>query len=453
MGTSSIVVRPESTEEVSKVLQYCHERRIGVVPQAGNTGLVGGSVGLSSSSSVNGTTHNNATEEIILSVERLNQIHDLNPSSGILKAQSGCILQELQDYAAAQDHLVPVDLGAKGTCQIGGNLSTNAGGSYYYRYGSLHANTIGLEVVLPDGTTLNLGYEPCNLKDNTGYDLKHLFIGAEGTLGVITNVALLCPRLPQSKCAAFLACASYEEVHHTLDLAKSQLGEVLAAFEFMDETILNLVLETYPDQPFPLSEIPTYSVLVETHGSNEEHDRDKLQYFVETAFVDGLVQDGAIAQNLTQVEEFWKVRESCNPSVAAHGYVYKYDVSLPVTGFADFIQYVEDGLANCSPFADDDTILLCTNWGHVIDGNLHLNVIVPGRYERNDSLYERVEDLVIDGIVSRGGSISAEHGLGQYKHKHMSKIKDAATLQTMRHVKDLFDPHGIMNPGKYLPEP
>jgi FAD/FMN-containing dehydrogenase len=414
------------------VLQYCHERRIGVVPQAGNTGLVGGSVGLGS--------------EIILSVEQLNHIHGLDPNSGILKSQSGCILQELQDYAAVQDHLVPVDLGAKGTCQIGGNISTNAGGSYYYRYGSLHANTMGLEVVLPDGTILNLGYDPCHLKDNTGYDLKHLFIGAEGTLGVITNVALLCPRLPKSKCAAFLACETYEEVYHTLDMAKSRLGEVLAAFEFMDQTILELVMETHGDNlSFPLSGIPSYSILVETHGSNEEHDHEKLQDFVETAFVEGLVKDGAVAQSLSQVQDFWKIRESCNPSVATQGYVYKYDVSLAVTEFEDFIQEIRNGLSINTGDA------ICTNWGHVIDGNLHLNVVVPGQPQKDEELYERIESLVLDGILSRGGSISAEHGLGQYKNKHMTKIKDASTLQTMRQVKALFDPHGIMNPGKYLP--
>ncbi len=403
-----------------------------MVPQAGNTGLVGGSVGVG--------------DEIILSVEQLNQIHGMDATSGILKAQAGCILQELQDFASNQGHLVPVDLGAKGTCQIGGNISTNAGGSYYYRYGSLHATTMGLEVVLPDGTILNLGYDPCHLKDNTGYDLKHLFIGAEGTLGVITNVALLCPGLPQSKCAAFLACATYEEVYHTLAMAKSRLGEVLAAFEFMDHAILEVVMETYGDHlTLPIQGIPSYSILVETHGSNEEHDQEKMQDFVETAFVEGLVQDGAIAQNWSQVQDFWKIRESCNPGVAKQGYVYKYDVSLSVTDFDVFIQEIKDRLSTLS------TDILCTNWGHVIDGNLHLNVVVPGQHQKDDDLYHRIEEMVLNGIVSRGGSISAEHGLGQYKNKHLTTIKDTATLQTMRQIKQLFDPHGIMNPGKYLP--
>lgn len=415
--------------EVSKILQYCHERRIGVVPQAGNTGLVGGSVGLDN--------------EIVLSVEKMNQIHGLDTTSGILRVQSGCILQELQGYAAQHNYLVPVDLGAKGTCQIGGNVSTNAGGSYYYRYKSLHANVMGLEVVLPNGTILNLSYDPTHLKDNTGYDLKHLFIGAEGTLGVITNIALFCPPLPKSKTAAFLACATYQDVCKTMALAKSELGEVLAAFEFMDGPILELVQKQGID--IPLEDIYPYSVLVETHGCHEGHDQEKMEAFVEKAMEQEMVVDGVLAQNLGQVEEFWKVRESCNPSAAATGYVYKYDVSLASSEFEAFGQDIVQGLPGSLGAK-------CTNWGHVIDGNLHLNVVVEGKFERDPELYETMERLVVDGIVQRGGSISAEHGLGQYKHKHMTRIKDTATLESMRAVKSLFDPHGIMNPGKYLPE-
>jgi FAD/FMN-containing dehydrogenase len=426
------VVRPQTSKEVSKILQYCNDRRIGVVPQAGNTGLVGGSV-------------SKYPNEIILSVEGLSQIHGLDSHTGILKAQSGCILEELHNYAAQYDHLVPLDLGSKGTCQIGGNLSTNAGGSYYYRYGSLHATTIGLEVVLPNGTILNLGYDPAHLKDNTGYHLKHLFIGAEGTLGVITNVALLCPRLPSSKGVALLACETYEHVCHTLALAKSELGEILAAFEFMDDAILEIVMDHSAhtsDLALPFSALPNYAILVETHGSNEEHDQLKLQNFVETAFVEGLVHDGAIAHNIRQFQDFWKIREMCNPSVAAQGYVYKYDVSLPIIEFERFILDIRSRL---------EEGVVCTNWGHVIDGNLHLNVVIPGRKERDEKLYRKLEQIVIRGVIAAGGSISAEHGLGQYKNKHLTKIKDAAQLQTMYQVKHLFDPHGIMNPGKFFP--
>jgi len=430
-----VIVRPKTTLEVSNILKYCHHRNIGVVPQGGNTGLVGGSVSKESN-------------EIILSLEGLSTIYGLDLPTGILRAQSGCILEDLHTYAAGYDYLVPLDLGSKGTCQIGGNLSTNAGGSYYYRYGSLHATTVGLEVVLPDGTILNLGYDPSHLKDNTGYHLKHLFIGAEGTLGIITGVALLCPRRPSYRGATLLACHSYEQVYETLALAKSQLGEILAAFEFMDKAVLTIVTDrmktTSPlDGTLPFSTIPNYAILVETHGSSEEHDQIKLQQFVETAFEQGLVRDGTIAQNLRQVQDFWKIRESCNPSVASRGYVYKYDVSLPIQQFEHFIQDIQTQLE------EEDAI--STNWGHVIDGNLHLNVIIPGQKERDDNLYYKLEDIVIRGVMNIGGSISAEHGLGQYKNIHLAKIKDVATLKMMQQVKNLFDPHGIMNPGKVLP--
>jgi D-2-hydroxyglutarate dehydrogenase len=422
------VVRPQSTEEVSSILKYCNEKRIGVVPQAGNTGLVGGSIPIH--------------QEVVLSVEQLNHIQELDPISGILKAEAGCILQNLQDYAADRDYLVPVDLGAKGTCQIGGNVSTNAGGSYYYRYGSLHANVMGLEVVLANGDILNLSYDPCHLKDNTGYDLKHLFVGAEGTLGVVTKVALLCPRLPQSKCASFLACQSFDQVCESLTLAKSHLGEILAAFEFMDGPVLEIV-QHQSDIPLPLSEIYPYSILVETHGSNAAHDQEKMESFVEAVMDQGVAVDGVLAQSLGQVQDMWKIRESCNPAVAASGYVYKYDVSLAVPDFPHFIDEIRGGIPDSA---------VCTNWGHIIDGNLHCNIVVPGKYEKDEELLEKIEGLVLEEVLKRGGSISAEHGLGQYKHKYMPQIKDPATLATMKAVKKQFDPNGILNPGKYLPQ-
>lgn len=440
-GFSDIVVRPESTAEVSEILKYCNEKRIGVVPQGGNTGLVGGSVPL-------------GNQEIVLSMQAMSTIYGLDPSTGILKAEAGCVLQDLQDYAAnppntpgARPHLVPVDLGAKGTCQIGGNLSTKAGGSYYYRYGSLQANVIGLEVVLANGDVMNLGYDPSLLKDNTGYDMKHIFVGAEGTLGIITRMALLCPPMPSSKAAAFLACDSYANVCQTLIMAKTHLGEILAAFEFMDSAVLQIVKDTHSNLTLPLDEIPPYALLIETHGSNETHDQEKMEGFVEHAMEEGLVVDGVLAQTLGQVDDFWKIRESCNPSVASQGYVYKYDVSLAIPEFEDFIEDVKAGLSQLS---GEEEPPLCTNWGHVIDGNLHLNVVVPGKMQRDVELYQTIESLVLEGVLNRRGSISAEHGLGQYKSKHLAAIKDPASLTMMQSLKSVFDPNGILNPGKLL---
>ena len=321
-GSSSIVVRPESTKEVSRILSYCHKRRIGVVPQGGNTGLVGGSVGIGG--------------EVILSLEKMNNIECYDKKDGsVIRADAGCILEELQNYAAKNGNLVPVDLGAKGSCQIGGNVSTNAGGVYYYRYGSLHANVLGLEVVTPTGDVLNLGYDPVShLKDNTGYHLKHLFIGGEGTLGVVTKVSLRCPPLPVSRGAMWLTCASLSDVVRVLTLARTDhLNEILAAFEFMDRDVLELVRAAYPSTRFPLdignvtpattinndTIIDPYSILIETHGSDNNHDREKLESFFECIMEEGLVVDGVMAQNLGQIEDFWKIRELCNPATAAMG--------------------------------------------------------------------------------------------------------------------------------------
>ncbi len=327
-GFASIVVRPQSTEEVSRILRYCNERHIGIVPQGGNTGLVGGSIPISS-------------QEIVLSLEKMNTIQEDDDDSGIvLRAGAGCILQDLQDHASQKKALVPVDLGAKGTCQIGGNVSTNAGGVYYYRYGSLHANVLGLEVVTPTGDVLNLGYNPVpHLKDNTGYDLKHLFIGGEGTLGVVTKVALRCQPLPVSRGAVWLTCTSLEEVVQILTIARTKkLSEILAAFEFMDADVLELVQTSHPSTRFPVDVSSNtasegqYSVLIETHGSNYDHDMEKLETFLEYVFEEGLVTDGALAQNLGQIEDFWNVREMCNPASAATGKFVTLSVNRHAVG-------------------------------------------------------------------------------------------------------------------------
>jgi FAD/FMN-containing dehydrogenase len=433
-GHSKIVLFPGSTAEVSSILRYCHERRIGVVPQAGNTGLVGGGVPIA--------------DEVILSTNKMNTIEGLDVTSGLLKCQAGCILQELQTYAAQQKFLIPVDLGAKGSCCIGGNVSTNAGGQYFYRYGSLHANVLGLEVVLADGHVLDF-YSAINLKDNTGYHLKHLFIGAEGTLGIITKVALHCPRLPNARHAAFVACETFEDVLKTLAHAKDVLGEILAAFEFMDADVMRLIQR---DKKVSItkdgdSDIYPYCVLIETHGSNSDHDMAKLEQFFETAMGTQAVVDGVLAQDLTQLHDLWEFRESAGPIVASTGYTYKYDVSIPIHEFADLIDEMRQRIQQKVP----NTNAVNPNWGHVIDGNLHFNVATPGNFELDTDLKQAIEPFILESVVRRGGSISAEHGLGQFKNKYLSMCKDEAVVTTMRNMKHLFDPRGILNPGKLLP--
>ena len=292
-GNSQILCRPKSTQEVSSILQYCNEQKIPIVPQGGNTGVVGSGIPID--------------REIILSLQNLNQIESFDRDNGILTCGSGCILQTLQDtVSSTYDHLVPIDLGAKGSCMIGGNVSTNAGGSYYYRFGSIHANILGLEVVLPNGSILDL--MNANRKDNTGYDLKHLFVGAEGTLGVITKIVMSCPRLPQARNVAFLACDTFQDVQQTLALAKKELGETLAAFEFLDQQVLDIVAT---DKLIPLVKCENndggdprnyqFCVLVETLGANNEHDKEKMSSFLEKSMESSLVVDGVLAQDLKQV--------------------------------------------------------------------------------------------------------------------------------------------------------
>ncbi len=298
-GHSSILCRPKNSKEVASILKYCNEHKIGVVPQGGNTGVVGSATPM-------------GDQEVIISLQNLDQIESFDQSNGILICGSGCILQKLQDSLATWNHLVPIDLGSKGTCMIGGNISTNAGGSYYFRFGSIHSNIIGLEVVLANGTILDL--MNINRKDNTGYDLKHLFVGAEGTLGIITKVAMSCPRLPTARNAAFLACESYDAVQKTLSLAKQELGEILGAFELMDQEVLDIVaneikipIQKDSDGRSTTSEESSSSnnyrfcLLVETLGSNDEHDKEKINSFLGKAMENNHIVDGVVAQDLKQV--------------------------------------------------------------------------------------------------------------------------------------------------------
>lgn len=424
-----MVLRPQTAKEVSSILEYCNANDIAIVPQGGNTGLVGGGVPMD--------------KEVIISMKSMNQVHSLD-SNGVLVCDAGCILQDLQDYSRERGYLVPTDIGSKGSCVIGGNVSTNAGGQYFYRFGSLHANVLGLEVVLASGEILNL--MNTNLKDNTGYDLKQLFIGAEGTLGVITKIVLHCPTLPSSRQAVLVACEKYSEVVETLHLAKKLLGEVLAAFEYMDRAVLDLVGK---DKTIPLldddGENYPYCILIEAQGSSEEHDSAKMDAFLEAAMEAELVVNGIVAQDLQQLHNLWEIREYCGVVVSATGRPYKYDVSLPVDQFELVIADLRERLQETHPA----TIL--GNWGHVMDGNVHMNIVTPGEFEKDASLAARLEPYLIEVIAGHNGSISAEHGLGQDKSVYLDKVKDANVIETMKSMKKLFDPKGILNPGKYFP--
>mmetsp|Transcript_11185 Transcript_11185/g.22015 ORF Transcript_11185/g.22015 Transcript_11185/m.22015 type:complete len:361 (+) Transcript_11185:198-1280(+) len=303
-GNSPLVLKPSTTEQVQQILMYCNENSIAVVPQGGNTGLVGGSV----------PVH----DEVILSLSKMNHILDLDERTGILRTEAGVILQTLNEYANSKGYIVPLDLGAKGSCFIGGNVATNAGGIRYLRYGSLHGSVLGLEVVLPSGEVMDTTHSM--RKDNTGYDLKQLFIGSEGSLGIITKVSLLLPPLSTSMKLAFMKCDSFDKVLEIFARAKAALGEILSAYEFIDDQSMQLVLNHLPNARFPLQERGNFYALIETSGSNELHDEEKLTAFLESV-VGELADDGVVAQDLTQFNDIWLLRESCAGAAASAGYV------------------------------------------------------------------------------------------------------------------------------------
>jgi FAD/FMN-containing dehydrogenase len=496
-GNATLLLKPRTVQQISHIMQHCQEQHLAVVPQGGRTGLVGGSVPV-----VAVAHHSDCCEQqIILSLERLNSIVHFDPHAGILSCQAGCVLQDLQTYCRGQlvgenvpSHLVPLDLGAKGSCQIGGNLSTNAGGPYYYRYGSLAANVVGIQVVLANGRILDLNYSTPNLKNNTGYKLHQLFIGAEGTLGIITAVALHCgARYPTSRQAALVACNSYPQVLQVLNQAKTTLSEILAALEWMDRAVVAMVAQQVSIPVVMLVDNNNdddngtkndgdndddnlrgcyypYYLLVETHGSSIEHDQAKMDTFLETCLERGYIADGVLAQDVQQVEHFWTIRELCNPATMATGYGYKYDLSLPVAEFADFIDEIQDHcrkhLNNSNHDVKKKKKLWNGNWGHILDGNIHFNITTPGHFECDETVRKCLEPFIFQTVLRRGGSISAEHGLGQQKNEYLNMVYDnrkndknnanaadgaSNELHVMQSLKDLFDPTGILNPYKYLP--
>ncbi|XP_063647872.1 D-2-hydroxyglutarate dehydrogenase, mitochondrial isoform X4 [Pan troglodytes] len=447
-GCSKVLLRPRTSEEVSHILRHCHERNLAVNPQGGNTGMVGGSVPV--------------FDEIILSTARMNRVLSFHSVSGILVCQAGCVLEELSRYVEERDFIMPLDLGAKGSCHIGGNVATNAGGLRFLRYGSLHGTVLGLEVVLADGTVLDC--LTSLRKDNTGYDLKQLFIGSEGTLGIITAVSILCPPKPRAVNVAFLVtcvppacgpgsprparlphpalrtpgCPGFAEVLQTFSTCKGMLGEILSAFEFMDAVCMQLV-GRHLHLASPVQESPFY-VLIETSGSNAGHDAEKLGHFLEHVLGSGLVTDGTMATDQRKVKMLWALRERITEALSRDGYVYKYDLSLPVERLYDI---VTDLRARLGPHAKH-----VVGYGHLGDGNLHLNVTAEAF---SPSLLAALEPHVYEWTAGQQGSVSAEHGVGFRKRDVLGYSKPPGALQLMQQLKALLDPKGILNPYKTLP--
>ncbi|KAM9354586.1 D-2-hydroxyglutarate dehydrogenase, mitochondrial [Pholidichthys leucotaenia] len=422
-GSSEVLLRPQTTEEVSQILRYCNSRNLAVNPQGGNTGLVGGSVPV--------------YDEIILSTSLMNSILNFDSVSGILTCQAGCVLENLSLYLEDRDYIMPLDLGAKGSCQIGGNVATNAGGLRLLRYGSLHGTVLGLEVVLADGQVLDC--LATLRKDNTGYDLKQLFIGSEGTLGVITAVSILCPQKPKSVNVVFLGCESFEQLLKTFQLCRGMLGEILSAFEFLDTDCMK-VLNTHLRLANPISDCPFY-ILIETSGSDPTHDSQKLHNFLEEAMTSMLVSDGTVATEDSKIKALWSMRERITEALTHEGFVYKYDISLPVERLYQLVTDTRKHLG--------DRAKTVVGYGHMGDGNLHLNITSPAK---DPALLAAIEPFVYEWTASCQGSISAEHGLGLKKRNCIYYSKPSQAVALMGKFKAMLDPRGILNPYKTLPD-
>lgn len=421
-GSGQIVLRPKTTDEVSKILKYCNERRLAVVPQGGNTGLVGGSVPL--------------FDEVIISTRLMNNIINVDATAGVLVCQSGCILEQLNEYLQNHDLMMPLDLGSKGSCNIGGNVSTNAGGIRLMRYGSLHGSVLGLEAVTADGQVIDC--LSSLRKDNVGYHTKNWFIGSEGTLGIVTAVSVFCPRRPTSINLAFLGCDSFDKVLKTLSVAQTKLNEILSAFEFMDDLTMN-VSTRHLKTTCPIKSAPFY-VLVETSGSNSEHDESKLNAFLETVMATGLVMDGTVASQSSHIKSIWHLRESVAAGLLDDGHCYKYDISLPHIAFYEIVEVMRKKLAGI-------TTTVC-GYGHVADGNLHFNA-TSKEFDRD--VLNTIEPFLYEYVAKFRGSISAEHGIGFSKRKYIEYGRPEPVVNLMKKMKGLLDPNAILNPYKVLP--
>jgi FAD/FMN-containing dehydrogenase len=432
-GSTRLVLKPGSVDEVSRIMRLATETGIAIVPQAGNTGLVGGGM------------PDRTGRQVVLSVSRLNRIREIDILSNTITAEAGVILQSLHDAAEGVDRLFPLTLASQGSCEIGGNLSTNAGGTAVLAYGNTRELCLGIEVVLPTGEVLD---DLRKLKkDNTGYDLKNLFIGAEGTLGVITAAVLkLFPR-PRGKEVAIAGLASPEAALDLLNRALDRAGNGLTAFELIGDRPIHFALKHLPGAVRPLADDWPWYVLMEiSSGRSEEEARSTIEEILTDGFEAGLVGDAAIAESLAQSAAFWKLREDISDAQKPEGASIKHDISVPVAKVPEFIERAAKAVASVSAGAR----VVC--FGHMGDGNLHYNVSQPegGDPKAYLDLYKPMNKAVHAIVQDLNGSISAEHGIGQMKRAELAETAPPLSLDLMRRIKASFDPAGIMNPGKVI---
>ncbi len=436
-GRAAAVAQPETTADVAAIMAWCHAARVPVVTQGGNTSLSGGSV------------PDGGGKALLVSLTRLNRIRAVDPANNTMVVEAGCTLHRAQQAAADASRLFPLSLAAEGTCTIGGNLATNAGGVHVLRYGTARELCLGLEVVMPSGEVWD-GLRGLR-KDNTGYHLRDLFIGSEGTLGIITAAVLrLYPR-PSERTVAFVALASPQAALRLLGRVQGRCGAALTAFELMNAISLDLVLRHSPGARRPLRETsPWYGLIEMSRWGDEEDSNAPLPALLGQAIAEGIVSDAAISASSAQAASLWLLRESASDAQAREGGSIKHDIALPLSRVPAFLEAAEAALEKSFP------LLRLVVWGHLGDGNLHTNLSPPADRcgpEHASWFYEQepaVNILVHDLAVQYGGSISAEHGLGVLRRDEAARYKSPVERRLMRTLKDAFDPLGIMNPGKLL---
>lgn len=431
-GQALAVARPKNTQQVAEVVKLCQQHQLAIVPQGGNTGLCGGAV------------PDGSGQQLVLSLARLNQIREIDPVNNTMVVEAGCILAELQQRAAEHDRLFPLSLGAEGSCQIGGNLSTNAGGVNVLRYGNSRDLVLGLEVVLPDGEIWH-GLNALR-KDNTGYDLKQLFVGSEGTLGIITAAVLkLFPR-PRSEVTVYLAIPDVTAAITILGKAQAQVGSV-SSVELMPRLALEMVLKHIPNKRDPFTTPYSWYLLLQFSGAQSGNNlREEVETCLGEFYEEGLVLDAVIAENQTQAAELWSLRENISEAQRHEGAQIKHDISVPVSKIPEFMADAEAQVNAQYP----GTRIVA--FGHMGDGNIHFNLSQPLDVAAASfqGQTEAINNLV-HGIAHRlKGSISAEHGLGQLKVEEITHYKSTTELHLMRKIKQALDPDNRLNPGKVL---
>ncbi|HIE78597.1 MAG TPA: FAD-binding oxidoreductase [Candidatus Thioglobus sp.] len=431
-GTTPLVLRPISTDMVSEIVTLCNNNNIGIVPQGGNTGLVGG--GVPSDSGM----------EILISMDKMNAVCDIDAVNYTMTVEAGCILSEVQDAAFSANRLFPLSLGAEGSCQIGGNLSTNAGGTAVLRYGNAKELVLGLEVVLPNGTIYD-GLRRLR-KDNTGYDLKQLFLGSEGTLGIITKAVLKLFPLPEDKVTSLVALSSLEAAPRLLSSLREITGDNITAFEYMDRACLD-ILETHTDLSDPFSEKYSHFALVELTSSRVDANLyDLLERTFKTTIDDGSVVDAVVASSESQATQLWKMREMLPEVYRLEGGGLTFDISVPVSSVPEFINR---STKLCNQSYDKGVVL---TFGHIGDGNVHFIFMKPRDVNMDDFLSEtkNISNIMYDTAAEFNGSFSAEHGVGVYKKNELEIYKSKVELSLMKTLKRSIDVNNIMNPNKVV---